>query len=172
MHAFASDASGAAAALDGSKLLGRYLGDLLRMREVTTILPLIASLEQTAHDVEHEQRGHGPLLPGLQHRGRAEDVRARRDAAEKRECDEERLEICCVASIRGRCDGRHPATVGTAVLASGNDGDDDARAPLRESRAVLEEQVVEGEKHILVLAKVDESHESAPDEGRVMDRRP
>jgi hypothetical protein len=28
-----------------------------------------------------------------------------RDAAEKRECDEERLEVCCVASISGRYDG-------------------------------------------------------------------
>jgi hypothetical protein len=58
-------ASGAATSLNGSELLGEYLGDPLRMHEVATIIPLIPSLEQTAHDVEHEQREHGSPLLGL-----------------------------------------------------------------------------------------------------------
>jgi hypothetical protein len=51
------------------------------MREAATILPLIPSLEQTAHDIEHEQREHGSPFHGLQRRGRAVDVRARRGEA-------------------------------------------------------------------------------------------
>ena len=80
--------------------------------------------------------------------------------------NEEQLEICCGVSIRGRCDGRQAVTVETAVLVVMM-----AMAILviylPESRAVLKERVGEGEKHILVLvlARVDEGHDGAPDGG-------
>lgn len=70
-------------------------------------------------------------------------------------------------------DGRHAVIADTAVLAGGNDGDGDARAPLI---GITRRAGGAGRRgrnaHVLVLAKVDESHESALDEVRVMDRRP